>query len=164
MNSLGKTAHNIYYDSVSRWVRWDRSGNLEKLGVQETIITWTDYNKLIEYVYFVDRNSCEQYGPDAFYPWCYGADFEQENIGSITVAGLPATQWAQQQGGPFQWTSLDKNCLPLTTMEIGFFTTSFFNTTVGPSSPQTWKLPDICTRKEVKLAGKNPISRRQIHV
>ena len=35
-------------------VRWDRHGTLEKVGVEETIITWMDYNKLIEYVYWME--------------------------------------------------------------------------------------------------------------
>jgi hypothetical protein len=165
INSLGSVHHKIAYDSIRNWVRWDRFGTLEKAGIDETIITWTDYNKLIEYVWFVDQNLCEQYGPDTFYAWCFGSTISQVSVAPLTVAGQRATLWASKFGGPFQWVSMDNGCLPLSTSQVGFFTTNFFNTTVGPAPSSTWSMPDVCTRPPVKAAGaskRNPLNRLEI--
>lgn len=145
MNSLGSVQHTISYDAVKNWVRWDRSGNVERQGVQETIITWTDYNKLVEYVYWVEENVCEPYGPDAFYEWCYGEKVSQTYTGAINVAGQTASNWKLPNTG-FQWTSLNNQCMPLSTAQLGGFTTNFFNSTVGAPGEATWSLPTACQK------------------
>ena len=145
--------HKIAYDSIKKWVRWDRSGNVERQGVQETIITWTDYNKLIEYVYWVEQNKCEPYGPDAFYDWCYGNKVSQVSTGSINVAGKSATTWKSKFTDIFQWVSQDDQCLPLSTVQFGGFTTNFFNTTVGAPTASTWNLPSMCESSSFKRSA-----------
>ena len=137
-------SHEIAYDSLRKWVRWDRHGDLEKAGVEQTIITWSDYNKLIEYVYWVETNVCELYGPDAFYSWCYGSDVSEVKVAPMVVAGQRATVWKSKFMDTFEWVSQDAGCLPLSTSQAGAFTTNFFNTTVGAPPSSTWDLPSVC--------------------
>jgi hypothetical protein len=43
VNHLGSVFHVIYYDAINKLVRWDRYGNLEKPGVYDVLILWTNY-------------------------------------------------------------------------------------------------------------------------
>jgi hypothetical protein len=163
INNLGSVRHKIAYDSIRNWVRWDRAGTVEKAGIDETIITWTDYNKEIEYVYWKETGVCEQYGPDAFYAWCYGSATSQVKVDSLKVAGQSASLWKSKFTEQFQWVSLDNQCLPLSTSQVGYFNTNFFNTTVGPAPASTWVMPPQCTQSPTPRGQGPQLNRFELH-
>lgn len=150
VNPLGSVQHKIAYDSVKNWVRWDRSGNVERQGVTETIITWTDYNKLVEYVYWPEQGVCEPYGPDAFYEWCFGEKVSQVLSGTSSVLGQGISMWKSKYSETFQYVSANSNCMPLSTSQFGGFTTNFYNSTIGAPDSATWNLPASCKTSAVK--------------
>jgi hypothetical protein len=90
----------VYYDAVNLRVRWDRVGNLEKSGQVQSITTWTDYSKggshgYPEYVYFITQGTCEVYGADKFNEWCYGPQYDPEQlfVEKTDVLGQTCSIW-----------------------------------------------------------------------
>lgn len=114
--------------------------------------------KLIEYVYWPDLGTCDQYGPDAFYAWCYGVQKGYQTFaGPITIGNQAASLWktVDEVQGPFHWVSANAGCLPLQTNHKGESSTFFYNTTVGAPPASTWALPAVCGAQQT-LAKRAP--------
>ena len=69
-------------------VRWDRRGVLEPGGSVQTLSLVTNYTAEVEYLNYIDTSVCLDYGPDAFYNWCFGAAVGQQFVQNITIDGM----------------------------------------------------------------------------
>eukprot|EP01102_Stenamoeba_stenopodia_P018719 TRINITY_DN691_c0_g1_i1.p1 TRINITY_DN691_c0_g1~~TRINITY_DN691_c0_g1_i1.p1 ORF type:complete len:250 (-),score=71.33 TRINITY_DN691_c0_g1_i1:161-910(-) len=154
-NQIGPVFHKIYYDSINKLVRWDRSGYLEKPNVYSELTTFTNYTTepfRYEWLYYPLTNECELYGADEFNAWCFGAQVANQTfLGTLTLSGQTQNIWNEDQNG-FVWTSSEDLCLPTFSALGSFDTWFFFNSTVGISDPSVFTPPSVCNTNSLHSA------------
>jgi len=160
-NSLGVIDHHIYYDAENQIVRWDRVGFIET-NKYDHLITYSIYQKGIEWLYYPRTNVCEAYGPDQFTAWCYGPRSVGQNfVANIDVAGSACTMWNNPQNS-FTWISSDANCFPVSTFHNDD-NVVFYNATIGVD-PATLVPPAVChLNSDVKLSQHPSSWMRSLH-
>jgi hypothetical protein len=147
-NSNGVITHSIFYDADSKWVRWDRTGNLES-SKQQVLQTWLDYNTLYEYIYFVSENKCELYGGDKINLWCYGPDAVGQDFGGfVPFQGNNATRWFNT-ANDFVWLTDAETCLPIMTKHADDVTV--YNAQPGIADKSVFDVPKICKQQAMEL-------------
>lgn len=148
VNQIGSILHRIHYDAINKLVRWDRYGNLEKPGVYDVLILFTNYTTQPfrkEWLYRPDNNTCDLYGADEFNPWCFGSTSGQVPAGTATISESQNNVWMQPVNN-FYWTSTADTCLPVV-VALDNDQTLFFNTTLGIADPSVFVIPQICANE-----------------
>jgi hypothetical protein len=136
-------AQRIYYDAVNRAVRWDRL-YLQPSRSYSTISIYSD-SSLPEYVFSPESRTCEVYGADAFYPWCFGSVSGMAWVRNSTDAdGRVVVTWSNAgAGGDMQWQADGSTCAPLSVSQQGGLLTRFFVTDYSVSATD-FAIPTYC--------------------
>jgi hypothetical protein len=152
-NSVGTVVHDIWFDGFTQMVRWDRRGNIEESGVEDYLVTITNYTVLPgeqvnEFLILPDSKQCELYGADQFYPWCYGAAAGQEFVMNTTMEdGVEYSVWKQDNG--FNWITYAKSCTPYSVSHLNdqiVFTNHF----IGAINPTVFTIPAYCDSNTIR--------------
>eukprot|EP01094_Clydonella_sp_ATCC50884_P022969 TRINITY_DN5392_c0_g1_i1.p1 TRINITY_DN5392_c0_g1~~TRINITY_DN5392_c0_g1_i1.p1 ORF type:complete len:406 (-),score=104.37 TRINITY_DN5392_c0_g1_i1:43-1260(-) len=132
------TSHTIYFDRDRQYVRWDRVGSVQSL---ITIANYTAGNTTtIEYLISPADQTCEIYGSDRFYDWCFGEDRSQIYAGSLSMPGSGNAKetvriW-ENFGNGFRFEAIvnGSDCVPSAVYHEAFaFRVSSFALSVDPS-------------------------------
>jgi len=141
-SSIGTTEHRVVYDWVTKFVRWERHGNLEPNKGVTSLLLITNYTSGIEYVIDPDTKVCLKYGADAMYPWGYGLG-GMAYEGTVMMDMQVLNSWANPTSG-LRWLSTQA-CLPYLHF-TGSSSTLFFDHKVGPVPGSSFIPPSYCNK------------------
>jgi hypothetical protein len=145
-SSEGTTVHQIAYDAKANMVRWSRRP-LEDPTAE--LITLTNYTSgsasgggpFLEYLYRPQQNTCEVYGADHFYAWCFGSTRSQSYVGSYTAGDVPVNEYRDASNG-FQFAATADQCYPYS-LKQGELSMQFTGWQAGVD-PALFEVPAIC--------------------
>lgn len=140
INGTVRTTFNVYWDGIRSLTRWDKcdvaSGKCTSL--------YNNYTNGNEYVYSSSTSTCDLFGNDAFYGWCYGARAGSWMQYKSSSNGI--NLW-QMPGNGFTWGSTVNGCYPAS------FQTALSQITFseqGPlKDPSVFNPPAVCTKSGV---------------
>jgi hypothetical protein len=150
---VGTTAvlsHKILYDSVSGWMKWERS-NTNFGGQYDLTDLWnlTMSNEGYTPQFLIGlkgKGSCSMFGGDRFFDWQYGPAVLQHNVRNDTTKGLIAV--FQNPSNGFEWEALvnpaDGTCLPVSISHGGNTFIEFYATAVSTIPPFNFDIPAVC--------------------
>jgi len=142
----GTTLHTISYDAKRQFVTWDRTPLWDPSQHLITITNYTSGNPdgsgpYLEFLYRPAAGTCEVYGADRFYDWCFGSKRSQTYAGSFRQGDVEVNEWRGESNG-FQFASLKNGCYPFS-IKQGELSMQFTDWT-DSVNPSAFEIPAVC--------------------
>lgn len=148
----GKTQGTIYYDADRQLMRMDTvvgDGHGTSPITAGTFEIYYNFTDGYQYLYDVNNKSCEPFGLDMWFEWCYGGKDYNQNFEFSTVVG--ETQCDVWSTGSFRFVDSPATCSPVALFrEDSSDLTLYYNVEHTVAQPTVFNLPPECHRSPMQ--------------
>ena len=123
---------------------------------------FNDFKAGIEYYYNVNEGTCDLYGLNLWYDWCYGSVNSQVWRQEARVGDQMADVWGME-GNDFYFTNIQGSCTPVSKARgYNGESTFYFNMIEGQPEAGFFDLPSACltAKKNLRTDSKLELSPR----
>jgi hypothetical protein len=152
-NPNGFVQHSLFWDSISKKTRWDKSGALDSSGISSSLSLINDYSKTpmpIEWVNFITAGACYAFGNDAFYSFSFGSLNNMTHVSRSSfgldyweIIGAPHAKWITQE-----LDDSSGNCKPIAWI-LGESSVSLSSFATGPIDQDVFIPASSCTSNPI---------------
>ena len=146
-NWRNPTKLKYYFDSANQLFRIDSNSGSGETAKDGSFKMFNDFKNGIEYYYNAVTDTCDLYGLNLWYDWCYGSINHQVRVDEMRIGDEISDVWGMD-GNDFHWSNTRDSCTPVSRFRTTTGETIFyFNMQEDYLPDDYFDLPSACVEE-----------------